>query len=439
MTDKTSNQIEALLEGKRFKLLDPTRKGVLALPNAAFKLWMAFWMFESDAQEAYPSMETLVAATDMAEGTIRTAREYLLETGWLVKLTGSAAEKVLKPSNGSWNVSIYRVDDPQNMTPRNLTGQNMTLAKVDPNVTTAFALAVASTGTTGVATTCTCTCGSSSPSESTALRGDEKQKPETKTTTRATRSTSATQWLQKYGEEKPAWFDEAAHTAGGQLRRSAWIEEHKRKVLPVETIQEAPASVETKVKPTPLVQPPNSAPPPTAKTPEPVKSAPVEIDLKVSEAKKLAQNMYKLQMHYNAKVQPPADWATAWVAESAELVELAGGDDPYFPRWYMLDDVIVLSQVKYATKYTRPALIAEHIPELAEEVLALRIRNEFDAMWDMYLKALGRLVKNDAELDAESLERKARDKQKDAEISLKVWKGWMAKHRQLSQPESGVA
>lgn len=437
MTDKTSNQIEALLEGKRFKLLDPNRKGVLALPNAAFKLWMAFWMFESDVQEAYPSMETLVAATDMTEGTIRTAREYLLETGWLVKLTGSAAEQFLKPSNGSWNVSIYRVDDPQKMTPQNLKGQKMTLPKFAPNVTTAFALAVASTGTTGVATTCTCSPSQASPSGVPSLREDEEQKPKQKQ--KPSRSASATKWLQTYGEPKPAWFDEAAHTAEGQLKRSAWIEEHKRKVLPVETIQEAPASVETKVKPTPKVQPPSSAPPPTAKPPEPVKPAPVEIDLKLTEAKRLAQNMYKLQKYYNAKVQPPTDWEAVWVAESAELVELAVGDDPYLPRWHMLDDIIVLSQVKHATEYTSPALIAEHIPELAEEVLALRISDEFDAVWEMYLKALGRLMKNDDELDAESVERKAKDKQKSAEIGLKLWTNWIAKQRQQNQLESNVA
>jgi hypothetical protein len=101
--------------------------------------------------------------------------------------------------------------------------------------------------------------------------------------------------------------------------------------------------------------------------------------------------------------------------------------------------VIVLSQVKYATTYTSPVLIAEHVLELAEEVLTLTISDEFDAMWDMYLMALGRPMKNDDEVDTDSLERKAREKQKDREIRLKVWTQWMAKQRPQTQLESNVA
>lgn len=99
----------------------------------------------------------------------------------------------------------------------------------------------------------------------------------------------------------------------------------------------------------------------------------------------------------------------------------------------MLKDLIVLRQVKFATSYTSPALIGEHIPELAEEVLALRISDEFEAMQDMYLKALG--FKDDGELEPES----NKDKQKRAEIGLIAWTKWMAKHGQLNQPEANVA
>ena len=130
------NQVEEILSGeRRYKFLDPTRKAVLALPNAAFKLWMAYWVHEQDTQEAYPTMDTLVRVTGMTEGTIRTARRYLLEAGWLIRLTGSAAEHYLKPTNGSWNIEVYRVDDPttSEMTPQNLMGQKMTLPKVAPN------------------------------------------------------------------------------------------------------------------------------------------------------------------------------------------------------------------------------------------------------------------------------------------------------------------
>jgi len=155
--------------------------------------------------------------------------------------------------------------------------------------------------------------------------------------------------------------------------------------------------------------------------------------------KALAQEVCKLQAYYNAKVQPPADWETVWVNECSKLYELTEGKDAYLPRWWMLEDFIALSQVKYATKYTSPALIAEHIPELAEEVLALRISDELNAMKDMYRKALGIPMNDDAELDADSLGRKAKDKHKNAEIGLNHWTKWMAKHRQLNQPETIVA
>jgi hypothetical protein len=119
--------------------------------------------------------------------------------------------------------------------------------------------------------------------------------------------------------------------------------------------------------------------------------------------------------------------------ECSKLYELTEGKDAYLPRWWMLKDLIALSQVKYATKHTNPALIGEHIAELAEEVLALRIGDEFEAMQDMYLKALG--FKDDGELEPES----DKDKQKRVEIGLIAWTNWMAKHRQQNQPESNVA
>jgi hypothetical protein len=186
--------------------------------------------------------------------------------------------------------------------------------------------------------------------------------------------------------------------------------------------------------------PEKPSPPPTAaKPPEPVKPAPAQIDYRLEWVKMLAQEIYKLQRYYDASVQPPEDWETVWVAESAKLVELTEGKDRYFDRSYMLEDMIILSQAKYPTKYTSPASIGQHIPELAEEVLALRTSDEFDTIWDIYLKASGRLTKNDDELDSEAFERRAKDKQKSAELALKAWNRWMAKHRQQNQPESSVA
>ena len=85
---------------------------VRTIPNAAFKVWMAYWMHESDGQEAYPEMETLVLETGISESTIRRARAELVETDWLIRLEGSAGSRYTKASSGSWNIGVYRVNDP---------------------------------------------------------------------------------------------------------------------------------------------------------------------------------------------------------------------------------------------------------------------------------------------------------------------------------------
>src|ERR1017187_627928 len=112
LTDKVFENVEAILAGKRMKFLDPNRKAVLALPLAPFKLWHTYWSFENDAQEAYPTMDTLTSTAKMSENTIIKARKYLLKTGWLIKLTGSAALRYAKPTNGAWKIDVYRVNDP---------------------------------------------------------------------------------------------------------------------------------------------------------------------------------------------------------------------------------------------------------------------------------------------------------------------------------------
>lgn len=265
MTDKTTNQIEEMLDGiGRYKLLDPNRKAVLSLPASAFKLWMTYWMFESDSQEAYPSMETLVKVTSMTEKTIRTAREYLLKTGWLVKLTGSAAERFIKPSNGSWNVAIYRVDDPQKFTGENLTGEKMTLPKIPPNVSTAFASAVAFASTSVSTPTSTCTRNEVHKDDD-SLRSSEKQKPKQpqQQKQQQPRPTSATKWLARYGEEKPADFE-----SWSQVERTRWCIEHSDCVVKQErlaTLDEEVSIADVPVKPIPATPPPPPEDEPTAK------------------------------------------------------------------------------------------------------------------------------------------------------------------------------
>jgi len=94
------------------KLLDPNRKAFLHLPNSALRVWVAFWVYESDDQEAYPSLKRLAEATGLSRTTIIRWRDYLLKTGWLLRLTGYAASRYSKPTRGSHTVAVYRVNDP---------------------------------------------------------------------------------------------------------------------------------------------------------------------------------------------------------------------------------------------------------------------------------------------------------------------------------------
>jgi hypothetical protein len=97
---------------ERYKLLDCDRKAIFGLPPGALKLWLCYFMHESDAQESYLSLRALETTTGMARNTIIKWRDYLIDNGWLVKLGASAAERYSRPTNGSWKVPVVRVDDP---------------------------------------------------------------------------------------------------------------------------------------------------------------------------------------------------------------------------------------------------------------------------------------------------------------------------------------
>jgi hypothetical protein len=116
-----------------------------------------------------------------------------------------------------------------------------------------------------------------------------------------------------------------------------------------------------------------------------------------------------------------------WEREGIDLYNLCEGKGSYLLPWGMLKECIVVSQVNHATSYTSPSLIAQHIPELAEEVLALRTADKLDLVWDAYLHALGYLTKPE-EGDPADNERR-RVKQNDRMI--KRWTEWVEKNLQL--------
>src|ERR1035437_6648559 len=113
-SEKELLQIGEWLGGeRRYKLLDCDRKDILRLPSGAVHVWLALWMHSSMDEEIYVSLTALENATGLDRKTIIKWRDWLLEKGWLLQLEGSAAERYSKPSPGSSQVLIYRVNDPK--------------------------------------------------------------------------------------------------------------------------------------------------------------------------------------------------------------------------------------------------------------------------------------------------------------------------------------
>src|ERR1035437_6129856 len=114
MNDKQLAQIEDWLKGqKRYKLLDTERKGLLKLKGSLLQVWLAQYMNESDDQESWLSIATLMELTDRSEHTVIDARKKLTDGGWMRCHAGkTAAQKYEKPTRGAHKVAVYSVDDP---------------------------------------------------------------------------------------------------------------------------------------------------------------------------------------------------------------------------------------------------------------------------------------------------------------------------------------
>jgi len=195
-------------------------------------------------------------------------------------------------------------------------------------------------------------------------------------------------------------------------------------LVPVPPEKNEPLSVEPKqVKAAPVVQPPKTPPPPTPPVPVPQAT---EIDWRLKGVKRIAEDVHKLQVYYNGKVPPQADWETVWIEECDKLYQLTEGKDSYLPYWSMLKDLQVVSQVKHPTQYTHPALIAENIPALAAEILELIEKDELDVLYDGWCIALG--MKDELPQDEEAAERKERERLKSNQSRQSKWQKWMEQH-----------
>lgn len=472
--NKQLDQIDEMLSGHgRYKLLDPNRKAVLSLPPTALKLWLTYWMFESDEQEAYPSLDRLEQVTHMDRKTILKQREYLLETGWLVKLTGTAAERYSKPTRGANTIAVYRVDDPTKggkILPLDKRVENLHPPKFPPNVCS-----------------CCCTCPCScievedvttlnlkaktggvclSPSETSSLRSDEEQKPnqqqKQKQQQQPVRVSSAAKWLAKYDAPKPVEFD-----SWNQETRSKWTVDHDRKklkvpgpvevkpefkpmVLPVELKPEVPAQPSAVESATPMspksgceshesvrttvtapAKPPvlSATPTPPNSVPPPKPAEPVDYRLKWT--KMLVSDIYTLQTRFNPEVKPPTDWETAWLADTDALVMLTEGEKSMLGS--MLTSVIALSQVLYATKYTTPRTILADVVPLGREVVELNTQGTFEEVWSAYcgvFRSPEQQPTDEDELDVKPTmwidpEVKAAREQKELAKRIARWNTWL--------------
>lgn len=398
MTDKELNQIDFWLSGqKRYKLLDCSRRAFLKLKGARLQVWLAHYTSERDSQQSWLSLEWLMADTGCSKPTVIAARRWLVKHGWIRVLEGSAADMYENPTQGAHKVRIMCVDDPTNGVGGKETLLGEGVKKLDvkelgketlPNVSAvafAFASASALAVASGIEATSThaTTCMTCSPSEEPSLREDEKQKQ--KQQQQPSRSSSATKWLATYGSPMPEGFN-----TWSQESRTAWCLEQKEKMgkpqvvaPPVEEKAKLPAPAQMKAsvaETAPKVSVLSATPTPPSSAPPPKPAEPV--DYRLGWMKRLAEDIYTLQIAFNPNVKPPSDWDTAWLPDSDALVKLTEANCSM--HGWMLDDVIALSQVRYAAKYTTPAPILADVLPLGREVAELRIRGTFAEVRDAY-------------------------------------------------------
>lgn len=274
MTDKELTQIEAWLSGQgRYKLFDTERLSVLReLDGNEFKVWFYLWTQERGRQESWVKNETIAKETGVSLSTVKRVRKRLIGCKWVIYTGSTAADNYVNPTVGARLVRSVRVDDPTKGQTDPL-GQNepegvsLNRVNLNPNVSTAFASAVAFASTSVSTPTSTCT-RSEVRKDDDSLRSSEEQKPkQPQQQKQQPRSTSATKWLARYGEEKPADFE-----SWSQVDRTRWCIEHSDRVVQ----QEKLAASDERVTIAHIPVKPNPTTPPLLPEPEPKPE--VEVD-----------------------------------------------------------------------------------------------------------------------------------------------------------------
>ena len=101
-----------LSEKLNIKLLDCDRREVLKLPSGAVHLWFALYMVENEFNESYRSTRTLAKMMNVNKDTVTKWMNYLMQTGWVVNVGATAADRYSNPTPNAHQVPVVRVDDP---------------------------------------------------------------------------------------------------------------------------------------------------------------------------------------------------------------------------------------------------------------------------------------------------------------------------------------
>ncbi len=214
---------------ERLKVLDCNRKAILGLPPNALKLWLTYFMSESEWQEAWPSQSTLMAITGMSKNTLIHWQRYLKAGGWLRETGAKASDRYACVTPGSHNIPVVRVDDPtkgskiEPLEIHTITDESQGVQFLNPPK---FEPKVSGSGS-GSGSGSRSTSPSHSDSESTAAprsckeevkNEDQNQKPENPKTNTGTKTKTR---LAGDGTPWPEDFD-----SWSNLRRTTWLQEH---------------------------------------------------------------------------------------------------------------------------------------------------------------------------------------------------------------------
>ncbi len=249
-----------------YKLLDCDRKTILGLPSPAVHLFMVYWMHEGATGEAYLSLRTIKHITGWKSfDTVIKWRDYLITNGWLVKTGATAAERYVKPTNGAWKVPTVRVDDPSKGAPKIGAAPNNGAGA--PKIEAPKDWSEASVSAYSPFTdTISSLPVSSDNGEKEPLKTLPAPQGKATTTAKAKTLAADVKFREKYGEDRPAWFDDFTHPSNPHKTKADWTKARAEWIyLRTPEGKEATARARDRGRPLPFDPPP----PPRFKCPHP--------------------------------------------------------------------------------------------------------------------------------------------------------------------------